>query len=74
MLQLCFISPLSGSVVNRESCTTSFIVTFANYIYLYHISNKHKSNIVLDVKPWDDETDIKEIERCVRTVDCHGLL
>ncbi|KAK2182991.1 hypothetical protein NP493_328g01013 [Ridgeia piscesae] len=33
-----------------------------------------KSNIVLDVKPWDDETDMKEMERCVRTVACDGLL
>ncbi|KAI0239109.1 Elongation factor 1-beta [Lamellibrachia satsuma] len=33
-----------------------------------------KSNIVLDVKPWDDETDMKELEKCVRSVACDGLL
>nr|XP_039265878.1 elongation factor 1-beta-like [Styela clava] len=33
-----------------------------------------KSNIILDVKPWDDETDMKEIERKVRTVATDGLL
>jgi translation elongation factor EF-1beta len=33
-----------------------------------------KSNIILDVKPWDDETDMKEMERLVRTVQCEGLL
>ena len=33
-----------------------------------------KSSIVLDVKPWDDETDMAEIERCVRTVEADGLL
>lgn len=33
-----------------------------------------KSNIVLDVKPWDDETDMKELEKCVRSVTCDGLL
>ncbi|ELU16117.1 hypothetical protein CAPTEDRAFT_155717 [Capitella teleta] len=33
-----------------------------------------KSNIILDVKPWDDETDMKEMERLVRTVHCDGLL
>ncbi|XP_071142701.1 elongation factor 1-delta-like isoform X2 [Mytilus edulis] len=33
-----------------------------------------KSSIVLDVKPWDDETDMKELERCVRTVVMDGLV
>lgn len=31
-----------------------------------------KSSVVLDVKPWDDETDMKELERLVRTVSCEG--
>ncbi|XP_011683338.1 elongation factor 1-delta-like isoform X2 [Strongylocentrotus purpuratus] len=33
-----------------------------------------KSNIILDVKPWDDETDMAEIEKAVRTVAMDGLL
>lgn len=33
-----------------------------------------KSNVILDVKPWDDETDMKELERCVRTIEMDGLL
>ena len=33
-----------------------------------------KSNIILDVKPWDDETDMKEMERLVRTIEIDGLL
>ncbi|CAK8695887.1 unnamed protein product [Clavelina lepadiformis] len=33
-----------------------------------------KSNIILDVKPWDDETDMKELERLTRTVETDGLL
>jgi len=33
-----------------------------------------KSSIILDVKPWDNETDLKELERLVRTVQCDGLL
>jgi len=32
-----------------------------------------KSNIILDVKPWDDETDMEEVERLVRTIECDGL-
>merc|ERR1712002_616669 len=33
-----------------------------------------KSNIILDVKPWDDETDMAEMERCVRSIEADGLL
>jgi elongation factor 1-delta len=33
-----------------------------------------KSNIILDVKPWDDETDMVELEKCVRTIEMDGLL
>jgi len=33
-----------------------------------------KSNVILDVKPWDDETDMKELEKCVRSVEMDGLL
>ncbi|XP_067626673.1 probable elongation factor 1-beta [Eurosta solidaginis] len=33
-----------------------------------------KSSVLLDVKPWDDETDMKEMERLVRTIEMDGLL
>jgi len=33
-----------------------------------------KSSILLDIKPWDDETDMKEMERLVRTIEKDGLL
>lgn len=33
-----------------------------------------KSNIILDVKPWDDETDMKEMEAAVRKIEMDGLL
>lgn len=33
-----------------------------------------KSSILLDVKPWDDETDMKKLEECVRSVSMDGLL
>ncbi|KAL5101567.1 hypothetical protein RYX36_005894 [Vicia faba] len=32
-----------------------------------------KSSILLDVKPWDDETDMKKLEEAVRSVDIPGL-
>ncbi|CAH3025968.1 unnamed protein product [Porites evermanni] len=33
-----------------------------------------KSSLLIDVKPWDDETDMKEVERLVRTIEADGLV
>jgi Translation elongation factor EF-1beta len=33
-----------------------------------------KSNIILDVKPWGDDTDMKEMEKQVRAIQMDGLL
>ena len=33
-----------------------------------------KSNIILDVKPWDDETDMAAMEKAVREINTDGLL
>jgi len=33
-----------------------------------------KSSVLLDVKPWDDETDMVEVQRLVRTIEMDGLL
>jgi hypothetical protein len=33
-----------------------------------------KSSVLLDVKPWDDETDMKKMEETVRTIQADGLL
>jgi translation elongation factor EF-1beta len=33
-----------------------------------------KSSVVLEVKPWDDETDMKEMERRVRSIQMDGLV
>jgi len=33
-----------------------------------------KSSILLDVKPWDDETDLAELEKLVRSIEADGLL
>jgi len=32
-----------------------------------------KSNVVLDIKPWDDETDLAEMEKAVRGIVMEGL-
>jgi len=33
-----------------------------------------KSSVILDVKPWDDETDMKELEKAVRSIQKDGLV
>ncbi|KAF3671386.1 Elongation factor 1-delta 2 [Capsicum annuum] len=33
-----------------------------------------KSSIFMDVKPWDDETNIKKLEEVVRSIEVEGLL
>jgi len=33
-----------------------------------------KSSIILDIKPWDDETDMKAMEEKVRSIEMDGLL
>lgn len=30
--------------------------------------------MILDVKPWDDETDMEEMQRLVRTIEMEGLV
>lgn len=32
-----------------------------------------KSQILLDCKPWDDETDMKQMENVVRSIEMEGL-
>jgi len=33
-----------------------------------------KSCVKLDIKPWDDETDMAEMEKCVRSIEMEGLV
>uniref|UniRef100_A0A1I7URC2 Elongation factor 1-beta n=1 Tax=Caenorhabditis tropicalis TaxID=1561998 RepID=A0A1I7URC2_9PELO len=33
-----------------------------------------KSSVILDVKPWDDETDLAEMEKLVRGIEMDGLV
>ena len=40
----------------------------------YFSTSAGKSSVLLDVKPWDDETDMKQLEEAVRSVHMEGLL
>lgn len=47
------------------------------FLTLFCISNSllgGKSSVLMDVKPWDDETDMKKLEEAVRAVELPGLL
>lgn len=33
-----------------------------------------KTSVLLDVKPWDDETDMNKLKECVRSIEMEGLL
>ena len=54
------------------------------FLYIYSLDKDYvwflepvliaKSNIILDIKPWDDETDMAEMERRVREIVADGLL
>lgn len=33
-----------------------------------------KSSVILDIKPWDDTTDLVEMEKCIRSIELDGLL
>ena len=43
-------------------------------LYLLEPALIAKSNIVLDVKPWDDETNMQNMEKEVRKIEIDGLL
>nr|CAB3495658.1 unnamed protein product [Digitaria exilis] len=55
-----------GEGVNAESSACSVAST-------PEVTDK-KSSALLDVKPWDDETDMRKLEDAVRGVKMKGLL
>ena len=47
------------------------------HVYVFFITEPAliaKSSLLLDVKPWDDETDMVALEKCVRSIEADGLL
>lgn len=43
-------------------------------VVTFHTLSAGKSSVLLDVKPWDDETDMAKLEEAVRSVQMEGLL
>lgn len=43
-------------------------------ILIWFLFSGGKSSILLDIKPWDDETDMKKLEEAVRSIEMPGLL
>lgn len=61
----------------EKKSKSKFCFKFSNH--LKFVSNPEpgpiaKSNVILDVKPWDDETDMKALEDAVRTIQMDGLM
>jgi len=69
---------LFGSDSDEESEEAAKIREQRLAAYAAKKSNKPaliaKSNIILSESPWDDETDMKEMEKCVRSIQMDGLL
>jgi elongation factor 1-beta len=69
---------LFGSEDEEESAEAARIKEERVAAYAAKKSNKPaliaKSSILLDVKPWDDETDMKKMEELVRAIKMDGLV
>ena len=50
-----------------------FYIQVVSCAQLIHIYTGGKSSVLMDVKPWDDETDMKKLEEAVRSVQMEGL-
>lgn len=44
------------------------------YLFVLEPALIAKSSLLLDVKPWDDETDMAKLEECVRSIEMDGLV
>ena len=49
-------------------------MSLVSALYLKRINVCSSVVLFVDVKPWDDETDMKEMENQVRTIEMDGLL
>jgi hypothetical protein len=56
----------------RKVNNNHFLIDFIRYFVEVQVIAK--STIVLDVKPWDDETDLDLMEKSVRSIEADGLL
>ena len=74
----CWVSKVCVSV----NCNVLIAFVFSFGVKLHLNDNEYnlepaaiaKSTIIYDVKPWDDETDMAELEKCVRSVTTDGLV
>lgn len=53
---------------------TSPTTVSLSHVAIYIVVSGGKSSVLLEVKPWDDETDMKKLEEAVRSVEMPGLL
>lgn len=52
----------------------SAICVHCDLKFYWLCSTGGKSSVLMDIKPWDDETDMKKLEESVRSIELPGLL
>ncbi|MQL91573.1 hypothetical protein Taro_024189 [Colocasia esculenta] len=66
-------APVSPPVADAKmKYSTIGIPLSSNNLHL--LVSAGKSSVLLDVKPWDDETDMQKLEEAVRSIHMEGLL
>ena len=58
----------------KASSNGSFVSMKVKYNVSVEPAVVAKSSVVLEVKPWDDETDMKALEQAVRSIQMDGLV
>lgn len=63
---------------SKSKCpkTSDFLISMCYIVLLIFVepATIAKSNVILDVKPWDDETNMADLEAAVRTIQMDGLV
>ncbi|KAF8408413.1 hypothetical protein HHK36_007565 [Tetracentron sinense] len=57
----------------KKECEFLVAHTVVDIMKQITVTSSGKSSVLLDVKPWDDETDMKKLEEAVRSVQMEGL-
>lgn len=59
---------------SKSELLKTYFLLFFTFFSFVEPATIAKSNVILDVKPWDDETNMAELEKAVRTIEMDGLV
>jgi EF-1 guanine nucleotide exchange domain len=87
-LGICILTNVIGEI-RKELCSIfrftgifPFVIwewqLWYKFVYFLQLNHEQiwlggKSSVLMDIKPWDDETDMKKLEAAVRSVEMPGL-